>query len=78
MSSGEVKSSNQTNMSKLKELYETREKLLSLGIAPNADLEEQLDRLEEEIIQNEIVPNIVKTIEPILKPVKRKVILAVE
>jgi hypothetical protein len=37
-------------MSKLEELYETREKLQSLGIAPNADLERQLEELEEEII----------------------------
>ena len=72
------KPSNQTNMSKLQELYDTREKLLSLGITPNADLEKQLTVLEEEIIQNEILPNIAKAVEPILNSVKRKVILRVE
>ena len=58
-------------MSKLEELYETREKLQSLGIAPNADLERQLEELEEEIIRNEIVPIITDKVEPVLKQVSR-------
>ena len=65
-------------MSKLEELYETREKLQSLGIAPNADLERQLAELEEEIIRNEIVPIITDKVEPVLKQVRREVVLVVE
>lgn len=65
-------------MTKLQELYETREKLQSLGIEPNADLERQLAALEEEIIKNEIVPIITNTVEPVLKQVKREVVLVVE
>ena len=65
-------------MSKLQELYETREKLQSLGIAPNADLERQLSELEEEIIRNEIVPIITDKVEPVLKQVRREVVLVVE
>ena len=65
-------------MSKLEELYETREKLQSLGIAPNADLERQLEELEEEIIRNEIVPIITDKVEPVLKQVRREVVLVVE
>lgn len=64
-------------MSKLQELYETREKLQSLGIA-NADLERQLSELEEEIIRNEIVPIITDKVEPVLKQVRREVVLVVE
>ena len=65
-------------MSKLEELYETREKLQSLRIAPNADLERQLAELEEEIIRNEIVPIITDKVEPVLKQVRREVVLVVE
>ena len=65
-------------MSKLEELYETREKLQSLGIAPNADLERQLEELEEEIIRNEIVPIITDKVEPVLKQVRREVVLVME
>lgn len=64
-------------MSKLEELYETREKLQSLGIA-NADLERQLAELEEDIIRNEIVPIITEKIEPVLNKVRREVVLVVE
>ena len=65
-------------MSKLEELYETSEKLQSFGIAPNADLERQLAQLEEEIIRNEIVPIITDKVEPVLKQVRREVVLVVE
>lgn len=72
------KPSNFIKMSKLQEFYEVREKLLNLGIIPNADFEKQLAALEEENIQNEIVPMIAKTIEPVLKLVKREITLTVE
>ena len=65
-------------MSKLEELYEAREKLQSLGIEPNADLERQLAELEENIIRNEIVPIITDKLEPVLKQVRREVVLVVE
>ena len=65
-------------MTKLQELYETRKKLQNLGIEPNADLERQLAALEEEIIKNEIVPIITDTVEPVLKQVKRELVLVVE
>ena len=65
-------------MSKLQELYEAREKLKSLGIEPNADLEKQLSELEEKIIKDEIVPIITDKVEPVLKQVKREVVIVVE
>lgn len=65
-------------MTKLQELYETREKLQSLGIEPNADLEKQLAALEEEIIKNEIVPKLKEAVEPTLQPVKRDLVFVVE
>ena len=65
-------------MSKLEELYEAREKLKSLGIEPNADLEKQLSELEEKIIKDEIVPIITDKVEPVLKQVKREVVIVVE
>lgn len=65
-------------MPKLEELYEAREKLQSLGIEPNTDLERQLAELEEDIIRNEIVPIITNKVEPVLKQVRREVVLVVE
>ena len=65
-------------MSKLQELYEAREKLKSLGIEPNADLEKQLSELEEKIIRDEIVPIITDKVEPVLKQVRREVVIVVE
>ena len=65
-------------MSKLQELYEAREKLRALGIEPNADLEKQLAELEENIIRDEIVPIITDKVEPVLKQVKREVVIVVE
>ena len=65
-------------MSKLQEFYEVREKLLNLGIIPNADFEKQLAALEEENIKSEIVPMLTKSIEPVLKLVKREITLIVE
>ena len=65
-------------MSKLQELYEAREKLKSLWIEPNADLEKQLSELEEKIIRDEIVPIITDKVEPVLKQVKREVVIVVE
>ena len=65
-------------MSKLQVLYEAREKLKSFGIEPNADLEKQLSELEEKIIRDEIVPIITNKVEPVLKQVKREVVIVVE
>lgn len=76
----EVNNNNQIKspITKLQELYETREKLHSLGIELNADLERQLAVLEEEIIKNEIVPKLKKAVESTLQPVKRDLIFVVE
>lgn len=65
-------------MSKLQVLYEAREKLKSFGIEPNVDLEKQLSELEEKIIRDEIVPIITDKVEPVLKQVKREVVIVVE
>ena len=65
-------------MTKLQELYETREKLQSLGIEPNADLERQLAALEEDFIRTEIVPKMEETVEPVLKQVKRELVFVLE
>ena len=65
-------------MSKLQVLYEAREKLKSFGIEPNADLEKQLSELEEKIIRDEIVPIITDKVKPVLKQVKREVVIVVE
>lgn len=65
-------------MTKLQELYETREKLQNLGIEPNADLERQLAALEEDFIKNEIVPQMKEAVSPVLEQVKRELIFIVK
>lgn len=65
-------------MSKLQVLYEAREKLKSFGIEPNADLEKELSELEEKIIRDEVMPIITDKVEPVLKQLKREVVIVVD
>lgn len=65
-------------MSKLQVLYEAREKLKSFGIEPNADLEKQLSELEEKFIRDEVMPIITDKVEPVLKQLKREVVIVVD
>lgn len=64
-------------MSKLENLYEARERLRKLD-ALNDELEDKLSELEEEIIQNEILPIVTSNIEAVLKQIKRNVVLIVD
>ena len=48
------------------------------GLPGLEDLTEEVTKLEEDIIQKEIVPMLTKTIEPVLQPVKRELVLVVD
>lgn len=52
--------------------------LKELGLSINDDLIEEVNKLEEEIIKNEILPVLTEKIEPALSVVKRELVLVVD
>lgn len=65
-------------MSRLDDLYKAMETLRKEGLPVHDDLEQKASELEEEIIKKEILPVLIKTIEPALKPVQRELVLVVD
>lgn len=64
-------------MSRLSDLYKAMETLRKEGLPVDENLEKKANELEEDIIKNEILPVLSKTIEPALQPVKRELVLVV-
>lgn len=64
-------------MSRLSDLYKAMETLRKEG-ASTQDLEQRVEKLEEEIIKQEILPSLSENVEPLLKPIKRDLVLVVE
>ena len=65
-------------MSRLSDLYKAMETLRKEGLPVDENLEKKANELEEDIIKNEILPVLSKTIEPALQPVKRELVLVVD
>ena len=65
-------------MSRLSKLYEAMEILRKEGLPVDENLEKKANELEEDIIKNEILPVLSKTIEPALQPVMRELVLVVD
>lgn len=65
-------------MSRLNDLYIAMETLRREGLPVNEELEQQANKLEEEIIKKEILPMLSDTIAPALQPVKRELVLVVD
>lgn len=65
-------------MSKLSTLYTAMEKLQSVGVTIDEDLERKVSKAEEDIIKEEILPVLEQKIEPALQEVKRKLVLVVD
>lgn len=65
-------------MSKLSKLYEAQKTLKENGLTFNEEQESQLRSLEEEIIQNEILPVLTEKIKPALSQVQRELVLVVD
>lgn len=65
-------------MSRLNDLYNAMETLRKEGLPVTQELEESVNQLEEEIIQKEILPELKRTIEPPLRPVRRELVLVVD
>lgn len=65
-------------MSQLSKLYQTIANLKELGLKINDDLIEEVNKLEEEFIKNEILPVLTEKIEPALSSVERELVLVVD
>lgn len=65
-------------MAKLEELYEIIAKLKTLGLTLNEEQTATVDELEEQLIETEILPVISESVEPLLSPIKRELVLLVE
>ena len=65
-------------MSKLSDLYTAMDKLRSVGVDINENLERTVSKAEEDIIKAEILPVLKQKIEPALQEVKRELVLVVD
>ena len=64
-------------MSRLADLYKAIETMRREHLS-TADLEAKVRIAEEDIIKNEILPVLKRSIEPALQPVKRELVLVVD
>lgn len=64
-------------MTKLEKLYKSIQTLKELGATLPEELIAQTNKLEEEIIKNEILPVATEKIEPILSQIQRELVLVV-
>ncbi|MFW6257238.1 MAG: hypothetical protein ACOC11_00505 [Prolixibacteraceae bacterium] len=65
-------------MTKLEKLYSAIQELKELGVKLPEELIEETNRVEEEIIQNEVIPALSKAIDPIISQIQRELLLIVE
>ncbi len=65
-------------MSKLEDLYEGKKRLERAGYKLTAEMLQDMDRLEEQLIIKEVLPTISKDIEPRLSKIQRDLVLVVE
>lgn len=65
-------------MTKLEKLYNSIQTLKELGATLPEELIAQTNRLEEDIIKNEILPVVTEKIEPILSQIQRELVLVVD
>lgn len=65
-------------MTKLEKLYNSIQTLKELGAKLPEELIAQTDKLEEDIIKNEILPVVTEKIEPIISQIQRELVLVVD
>ena len=65
-------------MTKLEQLYSAIENLKELGVQLPDKLIEETNRVEEEIIQNEVIPTLSKAIDPIISQIQRELVLVID
>jgi hypothetical protein len=65
-------------MTQLEKLYQSIQNLKELGVQLPDKLIEETNRVEEEIIKNDIIPALAETISPVISQIQREIILIVE
>lgn len=65
-------------MSKLEDLYEGKKRLERAGYKLTAEMLQDMDQLEEQLIIDEILPTLSKDLEPSLAKIQRELVLVVE
>lgn len=65
-------------MTKLEQLYNSIQNLKELGVKLPDKLIEETNRVEEDIIQKEVIPALSKAIDPIINQIQRELLLVVE
>lgn len=65
-------------MTKLEQLYNSVQNLKELGVKLPDKLIEETNRVEEDIIQKEVIPALSKAIDPIINQIQRELLLVVE
>jgi hypothetical protein len=65
-------------MTKIEQLYNSIQTLKELGVQLPQGLIEETNRVEEEIIKNDIIPALAETISPIIGQIQRGIVLVVE
>src|SRR5690606_4705431 len=65
-------------MTKLQKLYSSIESLKELGVKLPAELIEKTNRVEEDIIKNEVIPILAKEITPIILQIQRALVLVID
>lgn len=65
-------------MTQLEKLYQSIQNLKELGVQLPAKLIDETNRVEEEIIKNDIIPALSETINPVITQIQREIILVVE
>ena len=65
-------------MSKLEDLYEGKKRLERAGYKLTAEMLQDMDQLEEQLIIDEILPTLSKDLEPRLAKIQRELVLVVE
>lgn len=65
-------------MTQLEKLYQSIQNLKELGVQLPDKLIDETNRVEEEIIKNDIIPALADTISPVINQIQREIILVVE
>jgi hypothetical protein len=65
-------------MTQLEKLYQSIQNLKELGVKLPDQLIDETNRVEEEIIKNDIIPALADTISPVISQIQREIILVVE
>jgi hypothetical protein len=65
-------------MTQLEKLYQSIQNLKELGVQLPDKLIDETNRVEEEIIKNDIIPALAETISPVINQIQREIILVVE